>query len=163
MAKMLWLLRHGEAEDSAASDFERRLTGRGEHQARCAGRALAQLGIDLDHAFTSPRVRAFDTARLACAELGVQAVVHAPLSEGFTVDDALELAAVTGADGSILLVGHEPDLSGLVADLTSGRVAMKKGGLAAIRLAHGRGEISALLRPREIELVAGGRNGLVTG
>jgi phosphohistidine phosphatase SixA len=61
------------------------------------------------------------------------------------------LLAATGPDGSLLLVGHEPDLSGLVAALTSARIEMKKGGIAAIR----GGRLIALLRPREIELVAG--------
>ena len=50
-----------------------------------------------------------------------------------------------------MLVGHEPDLSRLVAALTGARIEMKKGGLAAI----GGGALLALLRPREIELVAG--------
>jgi hypothetical protein len=47
-------------------------------------------------------------------------------------------------------------MSGLVATLTGGHVAMKKGGLAAIRLGGVRAELALLLRPREIELVAGG-------
>ena len=51
----------------------------------------------------------------------------------------------------MLLVGHEPDLSGLVAAITGARVEMKKGGIAAIR---GR-QLLELLRPGEIELVAG--------
>jgi phosphohistidine phosphatase len=155
MAETLWLLRHGEAEDHAATDFARRLTPRGQGQARCAGRALARLGVEFARAFTSPRVRALDTARLACAELGLEPVEHAPLGETFEARDALELIAGLAGGGSILLVGHEPDLSRLVATLTGARIAMKKGGLAAIRLGGGQGELVALLRPREIELVAG--------
>jgi phosphohistidine phosphatase len=156
MAKMLWLLRHGEAEDDAPSDFERPLTARGERQAVCAGRALARLGINFEDAFSSPRVRALATARLACGELGVEVRLHEPLGGGFGLDDALELVHAGSEDRGLLLVGHEPDFSGLVGDLTGARVALKKGGLAAIRLGGGRGELAALLRPREIELVAGG-------
>ncbi len=155
MAETLWLLRHGEAEDHAATDFARRLTPRGEGQARCAGRALARLGVEFVHAFTSPRVRALDTARLACAELGLEPVEHEPLGETFEARDALGLMAGLPRGGSLLLVGHEPDFSRLVAGLTGARVAMKKGGLAAIRLGGAQGELVALLRPREIELVAG--------
>jgi phosphohistidine phosphatase len=155
MAKTLWILRHGDAEDVAASDFERRLTARGERQARGAGRALARLAVQPDQAFTSPRVRALDTARLACTELGVEPAVHAPLGAGFSAADALELLAGAAEDAAVLIVGHEPDLSQIVGELTGARVAMKKGGLAGIRLHGAAGELVALLRPREIELVAG--------
>ena len=129
----------------------RRLTARGEQQSRAAGLALARLGVAFDHVFTSPRVRALDTALIVCAQLGVQPVVHEPLGGGFGERDAEELIAACDPGGSLLLVGHEPDLSGLVGALTGARIEMKKGGIAAIR----GGQLLALLRPREIELVAG--------
>jgi phosphohistidine phosphatase len=152
VAKTLWLLRHGDAESHGSRpDFDRRLSDRGERQSRAAGRALARLGVRFDHVFTSPRVRALDTARLVCAELGLEPVVHAPLGGGFDEREAAELLAATPEGGALLLVGHEPDLSGLVAALTSARIEMKKGGLAAIR----ERALLVLLRPREIELVAG--------
>ena len=152
MARTLWLLRHGDAESHGSRpDFERRLTARGERQSRAAGRALARLGVKFDHVFTSPRIRALDTARLACAELELEPVVHEPLSGGFDERDAAELLRSTAPNGVVLLVGHEPDLSGLVAALTTARIEMKKGGVAVIR----GGRLVALLRPREVELVAG--------
>jgi phosphohistidine phosphatase len=157
MPKTLWLLRHGEAEDqNSGGDFERRLTARGERQARAAGRALGRLEVDFEQVFTSPRVRAIETARLACAELGIEPVAHAALGGDFDQADAVELIAATGEDAALLLVGHEPDFSALVHSLTGARIALKKGGLAAIRLGISRGELAVLLRPREIELVAGG-------
>jgi phosphohistidine phosphatase len=152
VARTLWLLRHGDAEPHGTrADFERRLTERGEHQSRAAGRTFARLGVRLEHVFASPRVRALETARLVCAELDLEPIVHEPLSGGFDERDADELLAATAAGSSLLLVGHEPDLSGLVAALTSARIEMKKGGIAAVR----GGQLVALLRPREIELVAG--------
>jgi phosphohistidine phosphatase len=39
-------------------------------------------------------------------------------------------------------------------DLTGGRVDLKKGGIAGVRLQRGRGELIALLRPREIDRLA---------
>lgn len=152
MARTLWLLRHGDAEPHGArADFERRLTDRGERQSRAAGRALVRLGVGFEHVFTSPRVRALETARLVCAELDLEPIVHEPLSGGFDERHADELLAAIGASSALLVVGHEPDLSGLVAALTSARIEMKKGGLAAVR----GGQLVELLRPREIELVAG--------
>jgi phosphohistidine phosphatase len=154
--RTLWLLRHGDAEPhGSAPDFDRRLTERGERQALAAGRALARLGLTLEHAFTSPRVRALETARIACAELGIEPIVHPPLGGQFDERGAAELIAATSADGALLLIGHEPDLSGLVAALTAAPIEMKKGGLAAIRVGSARAELSLLLRPREIEVLAG--------
>jgi phosphohistidine phosphatase len=135
-------------------DFERSLTDRGQRQAWAAGRALAEMRVVIEQVFTSPRVRALDTARLACAELGIDPVIHQALSGEFEAQDASELLATTSSDGALLLVGHEPDLSGVVRTLTGARIEMKKGGLAAIRLGATRGELMLLLRPREIELLA---------
>jgi len=152
MAGILWLLRHGDAEPHGArSDFERRLTARGERQSRAAGCAFVALGVSFDSVFSSPRVRALETARLACAELGLEPTVHEKLSGGFDKRDCAALLAGAGAAASVLLVGHEPDLSGLVAAMTGAHVEMKKGGIAAIR-DH---QLVELLRPSEIELVAG--------
>ncbi len=155
MLRTLWLLRHGDAvAHGSAPDFDRRLTARGERQSLAAGRALARLGVVFEHAFTSPRIRALDTARIACGELGIEPIVNQALSGGFDEDDAAELIAATSESGALLLVGHEPDLSILVAALTAARVEVKKGGLVAIRVGSGRAELALLLRPREIELVA---------
>ncbi len=152
MALQLWLLRHGDAEPHGARpDPERRLTPRGERQAIAAGRALRKLGVDIGVALTSPRVRAVETARLACESLGAEPVVHEPLSSGFDADEARALMAGQDPNARVLLVGHEPDFSGVVHDLAGGRIDLKKGGVAAVRLDGPRAELIALLRPRELE------------
>ena len=152
MARQLWLLRHGEAQPhGSASDDERRLTERGEGQSRSAGRALAALEITFQAVYTSPKVRARDTARLACEALGCEPMEHAPLRQGFTAADALELVH---SDERILVVGHEPDFSQVVHDLTGAQIDMKKGGVAGLRLEGGHGELIVLLRPRELDRLA---------
>ena len=152
MARQLWLLRHGEAEPHGArsDDDSRVLTERGEAQARSAGRALAALELTFQAVYTSPKVRARDTARLACEALGIAPLDHEPLREGFSADDALELLH---ADERILVVGHEPDFSQVVQDLTGGRVDFKKGGVAGVRMDGARGALIALLRPRELDRI----------
>ena len=88
------MLRHGDAEaHGARDDFDRRLTARGERQATGAGRALARLGVRFEAVYASPRVRALDTARLACAELGCTPLEHDALGGGFDARDAAELLA----------------------------------------------------------------------
>src|SRR4051794_22102785 len=152
MAQQLWLLRHGEAEPhDARPDADRRLTERGEDQSRAAGRAFKALELHFHLVFSSPKVRALDTARLCCEEVGCEPVVHEPLSSGFEGAQALELMAMAAADQRILIVGHNPDFEQVVHDLTGGRVEMKKGGAAGIRVLPGGGELVALLRPREMD------------
>jgi phosphohistidine phosphatase len=156
MPQQLWLLRHGEAEPHGARpDFDRRLTVRGEEQSRAAGRALAKLEIRFQFVFTSARVRALDTARLACEALGVEPIVDESLNSGFDADNALELAAAAGEDKRVLFVGHNPDFVEVIHDLTGASVEMKKGGVAGVRM-HGRqGELIVLMRPRELAAIAG--------
>ena len=152
MARTIWLLRHGDAEpDRGGDDFGRVLTGRGEREARAAGLVLAGLGARIETAWTSPRVRARDTARLACTALDAEPRIHEPLAGGFTERDLDELVAGSSADATLLLVGHEPDLSALVGARTGARAAMHTGGLAAIS----GGWLLALLGPGEIQLIAG--------
>jgi phosphohistidine phosphatase len=156
MAQQLWLLRHGEAEPhDARPDVDRRLTERGEAQSRAAGRALAALEIAFQLVLTSPRIRALDTARLACLELGSDFVIDDALSSEFSVADALALAAAAGDDKRVLFVGHDPDFTQVTYDLTGARVDFKKGGVAGVRMRGSqRGELIALLRPRELALIA---------
>jgi phosphohistidine phosphatase len=141
---MIWLLRHGEAEDGSP-DAERRLTAKGEQQARAAGKALAALDVEVDACLASPKLRAREMARLACEELGVVVTVERALEGGKF--DPEELVAGLG---EVLLVGHDPDFSQAVLDLTGARIQMSKGALAAVE----DGELKALLRPGDLAALA---------
>jgi phosphohistidine phosphatase len=170
MARQLWLLRHAEAEPHGTRlDSQRRLTRRGEEQARAAGVAIQRLAVAFDEVLFSPKVRARATAELAAEGWsGPQREMlreHPPLAGGFDAPQAIEiLAGVPVQDGRLLLVGHEPDLSLTVGGLTGGRIDLKKGGLAVVRLEGGAprlgddgavGELALLLRPRELAMIAG--------
>jgi phosphohistidine phosphatase len=165
MARQLWLLRHAEAEPHGTrSDAERRLTARGEGQARAAGIALTRLGLDFDTVLFSPKVRARQTAELAgehwsAKQRGLLSV-HPPLAVGFEARQALAELASLPADGRLLLVGHEPDLSRVIGDLTGACPDLKKGGLAVVRLEGAGGELVVLMRPRELALIADGVGGV---
>jgi phosphohistidine phosphatase len=125
---MIWLLRHGEAEDAAEKeDALRELTEEGQRQAFLAGLAMRRLGVKLDACVTSPRVRARQTAQLACKALKTPVQIDERLGGGDF--DPLELA---DGRGEVLLVGHEPDLSAAIEAQTGSLVEMEKGGLAAI-------------------------------
>jgi phosphohistidine phosphatase len=140
---VIWLLRHGDAEEGSP-DAERPLTEKGREQSRAAGAALKAIGVELDACLTSPKVRAAETARLACEQVGdVEPQLEPKLAGG--PFDAEALAAGLGDD--VLLVGHDPDFSAAVHSLTGAQVRMKKGGLAGVD----RGELIVLMRPRELK------------
>jgi len=161
MVRQLWLLRHADAEPHGTrQDAQRKLTERGERQAHIAGRAMAQMGVSFNSILVSPKVRAQQTAELACAELGAEQLelmeTYPPLASDFAGRDALEALAGIGTGERLLLVGHEPDMSGVLCDLTGARVDVKKGGVAAVRLeGRSRGELILVMRPHELSVVAG--------
>ena len=141
---MLWLLRHAEAADGLPDD-ERPLTDQGVRHAEAAGRALARLGTHIDACLSSPKLRALQTAQLACEPLGVPVTVVPALSgEPFDVHE------LTAGLGDVLLVGHDPSFSLTLHDLTGTQARMRKGGLAAIS----KGELVVLLRPVELAAIA---------
>jgi phosphohistidine phosphatase len=144
---VIYLLRHGEAEDGGGDDAARRLTEKGERQARAAGLALRELGAGIEACLASPKVRAYETARIACEALTVEVEVTEALRGG--AFDALDLAA---GRGEVLLVGHEPDFSAAVGRLTGADVALKKGGIAVVDGST----LVALWRPKEIRRIAAG-------
>jgi phosphohistidine phosphatase len=155
MAAQLWLLRHGEAvPHESKPDDDRELTPRGERQAVAAGEGLARLGLEFDACYTSPKVRALQTARLACAALNAEPIEDEVLADGFSREDALELLLRHGPDARVLVVGHEPSFSQVVHDIIGGRIDFKKGGVAAVRAERTGGELIVLLRPRELESLA---------
>jgi phosphohistidine phosphatase len=157
MAPQLWLLRHGEAvPHESKPDADRELTARGERQAIAAGDGLARLGVEFSACYTSPKVRARDTARLACKALNIEPEEADSLGDGFESDDALELLLGHDDDARVLVVGHEPSFSQVVHDLTGARIDFKKGGVAAVRVDRTGSELLLLLRPRELESLARG-------
>jgi phosphohistidine phosphatase len=142
---VIYLLRHGDAEEGTGDDAARRLTPKGERQAKAAGEALRSLSTTIDACLTSPKLRAVDTARLACEALGLEPETTEDLREG--AFDSLTLAA---GRGDVLLVGHEPDFSSEVARLTGANVKLRKGGLAIVDGIT----LQALLRPKDLAAIA---------
>jgi len=143
---VIYLLRHGDAEEGLGDDAARRLTLKGERQAEAAGRALAALAAKPDACLTSPKVRAADTAKLACEALDLEPETTEELRGG-----SFDSAALAAGRGDVLLVGHEPDFSNEAARLTGAKVKLRKGGLAIID----GGVLVALMRPKDLVAIAG--------
>lgn len=154
--QQLWLLRHGEAVPHGSKpDHDRELTATGERQARAAGAALARLGLEIAACYTSPLLRGRETAKLACDALSAAPDEREALSKEFDVDVVHDLLAGHADGARVLVVGHNPSFAQVVHDLTGARVALEKGGVAAVRVGDGQGELLALLRPHELESLVG--------
>lgn len=145
---MIYLLRHGDAEHGDGDDAARPLSEKGKSQAIAAGQALASLSAELGACLTSPKLRAIETARLACAALGLEPETEDRLAGGSF--DALALAA---GRGDVMLVGHNPDFAGEVGRLTGANAKMRKGGMAVVDGST----LLALLRPEDLAGISGAR------
>lgn len=150
---LLYLLRHADAEPYHREDFSRHLTEKGLTQARRLGEFLAEHGIKPDLIISSPVLRAKETAEIVATILrGVDLTQASWLACGMKPEVALsELASYTRFS-SVMIVGHEPDFSSLVAFLlgmhSSSAVEITKSSLTAIdisRLAAGFGVLKFLL------------------
>jgi phosphohistidine phosphatase len=137
----LFVLRHGLAgsrDEWIGPDAERPLTGKGRSRSRAAARGLARLGVAPEVILTSVYARAAQTAQLTAAELRAPVVEVQALEPGNLLEGYHLLLRSYGEDSSVMLVGHEPDLSELIGALIAGpapaRVDLKKGACARLSL-----------------------------
>lgn len=146
----LYLLRHGKAEAHNLSDARRRLTPAGVTRMETAARVMARLIPGPLCIYSSPRVRARQTADIVAAASGAAVEVRASLDYGFSADDLPELLAELPAGADLLCVGHNPYLPMVVHELSGAFVTMKPGGLARLKLdARARsGALEWLIAPR---------------
>ncbi len=150
----LYFLRHGPAVSRTQwdqPDEERPLTDDGRAVVKASARLLARTQIAVDAILTSPLVRARQTAEIAAAELGAGAPVDADgLAPGFDRKRLKALLAEHHGAQALLLVGHEPDFSGTIRELTGGAVVCKKGGIARVDIDEEtvHGELVMLVPPR---------------
>jgi phosphohistidine phosphatase len=135
----LYVVRHGIAvgRESPMEDAFRPLTSKGRRRFRKTAKAFGRIARKLDVIFTSPLVRAVQTAEILAREAkhGEVAVLE-ELDPKVAVETLVEAIAIR-ANGSkaVALVGHEPQLSELVAALAgvgAEELDLKKG--AIVRL-----------------------------
>ena len=128
MDLILW--RHAEAEDGDGilADHQRRLTQRGEKQARQLARWLQPHLPRKLRILASPTERTRQTAHA----LGLAYEVEPKVGAGATATTILAAAGWPDLDGVVLVVGHQPTLGRVAALLLSGQEddwAVKKGGV----------------------------------
>lgn len=133
------------------SDAQRNLTPLGKQQAQQAAQWLGQRGIVVDVVVSSPLVRARQTAQPVAAALQIEIRENERLSGGrLTLEALASIVADADNPDSLLLVGHEPDFSTIIGQLTGGKVDIKKATLALVTcddIKAGSGELAWLLPP----------------
>jgi len=115
----VFLIRHAVAVDEtlAIKDPARPLSATGRMQARSLGDRLRWHDVEPTHIFTSPLVRAVQTAELVAAALGTQLAIEVEmtLAPGQSARGVVAALAALPADASVMLFGHEPGLSDVAA------------------------------------------------
>lgn len=138
---MLYLMRHGIAEDAAPSggDSERRLTQDGTLRTAMVAKCLNRLGLSFDCIVSSPYVRARETAQIVSriTEHTETPSLDSRLAPFASFDDVCELIAEHSDVDALLLTGHEPSMSTFISGLVGdGRltIEVKKASVTAIAL-----------------------------
>lgn len=146
----LYFLRHGKADwpHWNKSDDERPLTEEGKDQVAAVAKLLVRLEI-APAIFTSPLPRASQTADIAGKCLNQKVHVDPLLRPGF---DAVKLKKLLKdfAGKSLMVVGHEPDFTHTIFQLTGGKTKLSKAGVALIELdpVSMKGELRWLVPPK---------------
>lgn len=161
----LFLLRHGIAVDRGTPGFsrdsDRPLTPAGEAAMKKNARGMLALGLRFDFILSSPYPRARQTAEIVAAILGGSVEFSDQLAvEGDARKLISELRSRPSGGESVLLVGHEPYLSGLISLLLTGTLAvnttLKKGGLCKLAVADLHAgpcaSLEWLLTPKQLRL-----------
>lgn len=147
----IYFVRHGIAEDLADSDFDRRLTPRGIRRVEASARVIRRLEINPARVYSSPRLRARQTAEIIADALGSNLSLAEEVNFGFDLADIRSLSRGLRTDDEVMFVGHNPDMSLAVRQLTGCAISMKKGGLARVDVAGKKaedGELVWLIAPK---------------
>jgi len=125
----LFLVRHAHS-DPGDPDSLRPLSARGRQQARDLGDRLAAVAPEA--VLTSPLLRARETAAAIAKAADADLRIDERLAPGATAEDVL--AAVEGADATVVVVGHQPDCSEIALTLGAGERDFAPAAFAEIEL-----------------------------
>jgi phosphohistidine phosphatase len=155
-------MRHAQAEKKTESggDEARTLTVQGRERTRDAADGLRTLGLRFDAILTSSWPRAAETAELVADEYANSPPpqVLPALSPGVALSEVLRALAPFAQHSEVLVVGHEPQLSGLAGLLLSAgsgvAIRLKKGACVALDLPStiepGTAELQWMLTQRQL-------------
>ena len=131
----LCFLRHGEADwpNWNKPDDERPLTKRGRKEMKRVAKFLEQLKFTPDAIITSPLPRAAQTAEIAAKRLAIDLTSDPALAHGFNIERLRRMLAKPDAE-CVMIVGHEPEFSQVIGELTGGKTKISKAGVALLEI-----------------------------
>lgn len=149
----LYFFRHAQAEEGQGRDFDRAITTLGKQRTETAARALNKLGLNkVRRLYSSPRLRAFQTAEILARILDVKVDVVESLDFGFDIEAVAALTRDSESGDAYMFVGHEPSFSSAIRLMTGANIDMKKGGLARVDVTYNatplRGDLIWLIAPK---------------
>src|SRR4030095_905575 len=115
----LFILRHGYAGKrlpDPVKDIQRQLTGSGKKEVVQVAKSLKRLKVQFNYIFSSPWVRAFQTAKIIASEYKLieQIEQYEELKPNGDKDFIYNKLKKLNIDSAILIVGHEPYLSNMI-------------------------------------------------
>ena len=157
------LLRHGlavERDEWEGADADRPLTERGAKRVMQVAAGLSRLDVQPTHVWSSPLIRAIETAKMVHRSLRVRSVVRIvdALLPDALPDRLLSILHDLPPESCVLSVGHEPQLGMVASLLLTGKSSMafpfKKAGACLIELSTpvkpGRGVLRWWLTPGQL-------------
>ena len=150
----LYFVRHGKAQpgDGRMEDHDRPLTPEGAARLKTEADVLARLGIMPNAIYSSPRVRARQTAEIIARALDREVEIRDEVNFEFDVAAVAALIAALPDDAEVMFVGHNPSMEEVVRRLTGAEVMMKVGSLARVDVAAPKVDLNGtliwLLAPR---------------
>jgi phosphohistidine phosphatase len=159
----IYIVRHAIAEDSAkggGGDAQRALTSEGRKKMKEVAAGFMRLEPQIDRIFSSPLIRAKQTAEIMATPLKKKVEQMVELSPGHAPSDVLRRLRELKEDNNVMLVGHEPNCSQLASYLLSETaqvdIQFKKGGICLIesqRFGGGDGFLLWVLTPQVLRLM----------
>lgn len=132
----VYLIRHGEAEDGGY-DAYRGLTGQGRRKMRASAVLLAREAEIIDCIYTSPLVRAVQTAEITAQAVGLDdpILIVPEIATPPKLETLIALVDQTPANfRGVALVGHEPTFGALASRMIGrGVPGFQKGEVYALR------------------------------
>jgi phosphohistidine phosphatase len=129
----LYFLRHGEADwpNWTKPDDERPLTNFGKKEVRQVTKFLDRLKVRPDLILTSPLPRASQTAKIAAEHLRAKVLEDEALEPGFGMNELRTLLKRHNSN-LLMFVGHEPDFTTVISELTGATLKLSKAGVALV-------------------------------
>ena len=149
----LFILRHGEAGNRMTvveEDSERPLTPDGRAEMQKIAKSLKAVGLRTNHIYTSPLIRARETAEVTAKVLNIPTLEEwdelKPDGSKVALYRKLERLEQNSRP---ILVGHEPYLTSMIGEIIgtkSPKIVLKKGGVGKVRITSFTPRISGELR-----------------